>query len=56
MAMITGFNGRIALLTQQSGSGQYGINTQWDLSYLSDGIPLAQKYGASARAFLLHWQ
>jgi hypothetical protein len=56
MAMITGFNGRIALVTQQSGSGQYGINTQWDLSYLSGGIPLTQKYGASARAFLLHWQ
>jgi hypothetical protein len=56
MAMITGFDGHIALVTQQSGSGKYGVNTQWNLSYLSGGIPLTQKYGSSARAYLLHWQ
>lgn len=56
LAMITGFDGRIALVTQQSGSGRYGVNTQWNLSYLSGGIPLTQKYGTGARAYLLHWQ
>jgi peptidoglycan hydrolase-like protein with peptidoglycan-binding domain len=56
LAMITGFDGRIALVTQQSGSGRYGAGTQWNLSYLSGGIPLRQKYGTAARAYLLHWQ
>lgn len=55
LAMITGFSGRVALVTQQSGSGLYGVNTQWNWSYISNES-LIQKYGSQARAYLLHWQ
>jgi hypothetical protein len=55
LAMITGFNGRVALVTQQSGNGLYGVNKQWNWSYINKES-LIQKYGSQARAFLLHWQ
>ena len=55
LTMITGYRGRVALVTQQSGDGLYAENTQWNWSYISNES-LIKKYGSQARAYLLHWQ